>query len=109
MEDIPSAVRLAKYTGAVSLQGTDFCDDTINEIAEETQSVVWALDEDATQKAIKYCKKYRLMFKHSRVQPLIKDIKNMEEKELQTLLGVGDTSVTGTQHTSKLSAKQERI
>lgn len=87
VEDIPSAVRAARYTGAVSLCGTGCGPEYANELASHTRNVIWALDADATATAIRWHRRYSMMFDSSRVLPLPKDLKNMTEPELITLLG----------------------
>jgi hypothetical protein len=86
VEDIPSAARIALYRDSLALCGTTCGDDYIAEIAAHTDEVVWALDEDATAKAIKFHRKYGALFESSRVQPLEKDAKDMTEPELRALL-----------------------
>lgn len=87
VEDIPSAVRAAKYVNAVSLCGTGAGPDYVNEISAHTQNVVWALDADATRLSIDLHRNNALLFHNSRVLPLEKDLKDMSEKELAELLG----------------------
>lgn len=87
VEDIPSAVRASRYTHAVALLGTHVSEDSALEIAERKKKVVWALDDDATTKAIKWHKEYKLLFSGSTVLHLTRDIKNMKEDELCELLG----------------------
>ena len=90
VEDIPSAVRAAKYVNAVALCGTGCGPDYAHEIAAHTPNVVWALDADATAMAVKLHRKYALMFLTSRVQPLGCDIKDMQEADVAQLLGGKD-------------------
>lgn len=87
VEDIPSAVRAAKYVNAVALCGTGCGPDYANEIAAHTQDVVWALDEDATTLALKLHRRYGMLFHSSQVLPLSMDLKDMAEKDLAELLG----------------------
>lgn len=88
VEDIPSAVRIGLYRNAVALCGTTCGPDYINEISEHTNAVVWALDADATTKAIHFIRKYGALFESSRVQVLERDAKDMTESELRALLEV---------------------
>lgn len=82
VEDIPSAIRAARYANTVALCGTTCGPEYINELAAHTDRIVWALDDDATSKAIYFHRKYGAMFESSQVAVLAKDIKNMNEAEL---------------------------
>ena len=86
VEDIPSAVRAARYLNAVSLNGTECGDTDAIEIAQTCRDVIWALDNDALSNAVRLLQKHRLLFKTSRVLPLKKDIKDMDEESLDALL-----------------------
>lgn len=86
VEDIPSAVRAGMYVHTVSLVGTGCGPDYINEIVAHSRNVVWALDADATALAVKWNRKYTLLFDSSRVLPLERDLKDMDEKSLRRLL-----------------------
>jgi len=87
VEDIPSAVRAARFVNALALCGTGCGPDYANEIAAHYQNVVWALDADATALAVKLHREYSLLFRGSRVMPLRCDIKDMSESEAAELLG----------------------
>lgn len=85
VEDIPSAVRVAKYCNSVALCGTGCGPDYANEIAAHAQVVTWALDADATSLAVKLHRKHSLLFRGSRVQPLECDVKDMNEADVAAL------------------------
>lgn len=87
VEDIPSAVRAARYVNAVSLCGTGCGHDYLNELSAHTRRVMWALDADATSLAIQLHRKGSLLFDESRVLVLTKDIKDMDEADVAVLLG----------------------
>lgn len=87
VEDIPSAVRASMYLNAVSLNGTGCSADYANEIAGHFRRVVWALDNDATQQAVKLMRRHSLLFDESRLLPLERDLKDMGEDALERLLG----------------------
>lgn len=87
VEDIPSAVRAAKYTDAVALCGGGLGPDSAMEIASHWDSVLWALDADATVSAIRLHMKYKVLFKHrSQVLILERDLKDEEEERLCEIL-----------------------
>lgn len=86
VEDIPSAVRASLYTDSVALCGTGCNREYAMEIAAHYKDVVWALDADATDQAIRLMRKYALLFESSRVLTLENDLKDTEEKELCVIL-----------------------
>jgi len=86
VEDIPSAVRAAKYTGAAALIGTTLSTDKVLELLEWSSRVILALDIDATSKAIDYAKKYSWMGNLcviSLSNIMRGDIKDMDSEEEQ--------------------------
>lgn len=87
VEDIPSALRVARYTNACALLGTGCNQQCAEEIAAFHCDVWWALDADATRAAISQARRYRLLFESSRVMTLDKDFKNMTEEEVVNKLG----------------------
>jgi hypothetical protein len=87
VEDIPSAVRVARYANALALCGTGCGPDYANEIAAHVQNVTWALDADATSLAIKLHRKHSLLFYGSRVMPLPCDVKDMDEADVAARFG----------------------
>lgn len=86
VEDSPSAIRASRYINSVALLGTGCSPDYAKEISAHCREVVWALDADATGQALKLHRKYSILFEHSRVLVLPKDIKDMTEDELCELL-----------------------
>ena len=96
VEDIPSAIKASRYMSSCALLGTHIPDDVISVLARNFKTAYIALDNDATNKAIGYKRKYSLCFGNFHVIPLSKDIKNMKEPELDLLLGgLGGTTTTG--------------
>lgn len=86
VEDIPSAVRAARYVDAIALLGTGVSLRALNEIAAHYRKVVWALDADATSTAVNQARKYGIYFDSSRVKILERDFKNEEESCLKEIL-----------------------
>lgn len=87
VEDIPSAVRASRYADAVALCGGGLSLDYAGEIAEHYESVVWALDADATQTAIRLHMQYGILFKgRSHVLVLERDLKDESEERLKEML-----------------------
>lgn len=86
VEDIPSAVRASLYADSVALCGTGCGPDYAMEIAAYYTNVVWALDADATDQAIKLMRRYAMLFENSQVLVLERDFKNEEEERLCELL-----------------------
>lgn len=86
VEDIPSAVRAARYVDTVALLGTGVSLRALNEIAAHYRKVIWALDADATSTAVNQARKYGIYFDSSRVMILERDFKNEEEKCLNEIL-----------------------
>ena len=83
VEDIPSAVRAAKYVSSVALLGTHLGIDRIEEIVQQNFTRVRiALDQDATEKAFRHLRKWGAFFNEVDVLPLPKDLKDMTEDEL---------------------------
>lgn len=85
VEDIISAVRVARYAPAVALLGVSW---DATEIAAEHPNAVLALDKDASAHAIRMAQDSKILFKRLRVQLLDRDIKDTSEKELQRILSL---------------------
>lgn len=85
VEDIPSAIRLQQNgVDAVSLLGSHVSPEQAMELSKYAPRLVWALDEDATDKALKLNQKWTMFFEHSYVRILKgPDIKDMNEQEFQ--------------------------
>lgn len=92
VEDIPSALRLTKYVDAAALLGTNITDAMVADLkrADYTQ-IHLALDPDATGKAFAHKDRLGLLFGNFSVIPLSKDIKDMNENELEKLMYVYGT------------------
>jgi len=86
VEDMPSAIKAAKFMPTVALLGTNISEKEVNYLKKVTDNIWLALDEDATDKAIAYKRKYNLYFRNFRVLPLVKDIKDMKYTEIEELL-----------------------
>ena len=86
VEDIPSAVRASLYTNSVALLGTHTAQKYMYEITNHADNVIWILDNDASSTALKHVKEHRLLFKTSKVHIPTKDLKNMSEPELSSLM-----------------------
>jgi hypothetical protein len=86
IEDIPSAVRAARYVDSIALLGTGVSLRALTEIAQHYRRVVWALDADATATAVNQARKYGIYFESSRVKILQRDFKNEEESCLSDIL-----------------------
>lgn len=91
VEDIPSAVRVAElgiYTHAVSLNGTHISDSIVEELRSNCASgeIILALDEDASEKALEYARKLNLVLGRIRVILLMRDFKDMSDKEAKACL-----------------------
>lgn len=92
VEDTPSAVRVAQYADAVAINGGGIGPDYAMEIAAHYNSVVWALDADATATAIKMHTRFAILFNQSRVMVLEKDFKDETEEDLkEKLLWISST------------------
>jgi len=87
VEDIPSAVRASLYVNAVALLGTGLNKDVALELAAHTDSVIWALDNDAFDQGMRLHLRHRMLFSNSHVMYLGVDFKNMDEDDLSTMLG----------------------
>ena len=90
VEDIPSAVRAAWYVDTVALCGGTCGPEYALEIQRYYPNVTWALDADATTQAINLHRKYGTLFESSTVLVLEKDIKDMTEEELCTIMEEDD-------------------
>jgi hypothetical protein len=88
VEDIPSAVRVnMSGANAVALLGTLVNEDKAIEIARYApRPIVIALDQDATAKAFQIARKFGLVWDDYRILPLQKDVKDMEEDDVKSLL-----------------------
>jgi len=86
VEDIPSAIRIAKYANAVALCGTGCGIDYAHELSAHTRKIVWALDADVLGQSIRLDRRYGILFESSNVLPIRCDFKNMTEAEIRRAL-----------------------
>jgi len=82
VEDIPSAIRCARFSRACAILGSHLSDDMVAELAGHTQHIILALDPDATAKAFKLRDRYRMYFRNFDVRVLSKDPKDMDDDQL---------------------------
>jgi hypothetical protein len=83
VEDIPSAIRVARFGRAVSILGSYITYEHIVELGGLTKEINLALDPDATHKAFKMRQQYSLYFRNFNVKVLSKDPKDMSDGEIQ--------------------------
>ena len=95
VEDIPSAVRAARYMSSVALLGTSCNLESAEELARHYDHVVWALDADAVNQGRRLRREYNLVVRTSSVLLLAKDLKDMSEAELEGTLLAHAESVAG--------------
>lgn len=86
VEDIPSAVRVARYADAVAINGGGIGPEYAMEIAAHYKRVVWAMDADATAQAIAMHTRFAILFEQSRVMVLERDLKDEDEPTLKEKL-----------------------
>lgn len=92
VEDIPSSVRASRYVNAVALCGTGLGYEKAEELSMYgSRPIVMCLDQDAVDLSFKYIKKYGLLWGDSKVLPLKKDIKDMNEQDIKELLNERET------------------
>lgn len=60
---------------SVSLMGTNLNLDKLLDLLRVSESIVLALDRDATDKSVKYAKRYALLAPGMKVLPLERDLK----------------------------------
>lgn len=83
VEDFASAIKVARYRPAVAILGSSFGEKEAVQMREVTDTVVFALDNDATGQAIKLRDKYKLLFNKIIVMALDKDPHSMSSRELK--------------------------
>ena len=86
VEDIPSAVRVAQYADAVAINGGGIGPEYAQEIAQHYDSVVWAMDADATATAIEMHTRLAILIAQVRVMVLELDFKDDTEADLKEKL-----------------------
>ncbi len=82
VEDCISALKASRLVPACAILGTHISHDMVRELTSTAKRVVLCLDQDATQKAYDYCKEFSA-FGNFITVPLSKDIKDMNEEELE--------------------------
>ena len=83
VEDIPSAIRIARFGRACAILGSWISYEGIVELGRLTKDINIALDSDATAKAFKMRKKYSLYFRNFNIKILSKDPKDMTDDEIK--------------------------
>lgn len=83
VEDVFSAIKVARQYYTVCLCGTNISLDNIFEILKYSDNVVIALDKDATKKALEYKQKYRFICPNIQVAVLDKDLKYEPDDEIR--------------------------
>lgn len=86
VEDIISAIRVARHMRSVAMLGTIFNDNTVNELRQHSDSIWLGFDPDAVKLAIKAKQKYNAFFVDIRVIQFPDDPKDMGEEELREFL-----------------------
>jgi len=84
VEDIPSAIRLAKYTSSIALISNCIPYNALSFLMGK--NIILMLDNDATVQAVNLCKKYSLFFNTCQVIPIDTDPKNMDEEKVKKIL-----------------------
>lgn len=62
VEDILSSIRVARHMRCRAILGTDLMDNVVDQLRNETEDIVLALDNDMIPKMVKQAKKLRGMF-----------------------------------------------
>jgi hypothetical protein len=87
VEDQLSAIKLSRFENSAALLGAYISPEVAEDIRKNFHTVYLALDNDATIKAIEQTLTYNLYFRNFRVVVLSKDVKNMNNDEIQKLIG----------------------
>lgn len=83
VEDQVSAVKTSRHFNTVATLGTQLTPDRVQELAAVgARNVLFALDADATGKAIDMMRENMLLFKHTGVVMLDRDFKDSEDSEI---------------------------
>jgi hypothetical protein len=89
VEDIPSAIKANRYITSAALLGTHMTNDVVMHLRNHFDSLIIALDKDATDKAFELMHHSILFREGISILPLPKDIKDMDDDEVrETILGV---------------------
>lgn len=86
VEDPLSAIKVSQLHPTLALLGTNLKEDTAAFLHQNgVRKLIWMLDADATDKSLKFSRKYALMF-DSKIVPMKKDPKDTPIEELKCLL-----------------------
>jgi DNA primase len=102
VEDIVSGIRVSRFLPAVVLLGVGLNEEQVRAIRLRYDSVICALDADATAISIKHKKRHGIMFKNFCVAPLKKDFKDSTDEEILEVL-------YGTQAIECIPAEQRGV
>jgi DNA primase len=95
VEDIVSALRVNPYFDSVALLGTTLNAEKQREIRSlRYKNIFMCLDKDATKVSARYVKNTGINIPGLKVKFLDKDIKNMDEDELQTFVGCIESKIS---------------
>ena len=87
VEDIVSALRINPYFDSLAILGTTLTAEKQSEIrAQRYKNIFLCLDQDATKTSARYVKNANLNIPGLKVKFLKKDIKNMNEEELEAFV-----------------------
>lgn len=90
VEDQISALRVSKFANAVSLMGTNLNNEKVLELRKcQAPSFILALDEDATQTAVRYKRQFDELFPGGlKMVYLKRDLKDCHDDEIKTVLNL---------------------
>lgn len=87
VEDQMSAIKLSPFIHSAALLSTDLTTSKVDELKINSYQTIWlALDKDATLRALRMQMLYRNELPNLKVVALPRDVKNMNEEELNELL-----------------------
>jgi len=87
VEDQLSATKVSRYANSVALLGCNLTDEGVQVLKNVTDSIIFALDGDATNAALRLRKKYAGIFKRVAVVQLVDDPKDMSDESLRGVFG----------------------
>lgn len=85
VEDQVSALKVSRYARCVALLGCHLSEAAVRELMVLTDNIVFALDGDVTQQALRLRKKYSTCFSTIKVLHLLDDPKDMEDSQLKNV------------------------
>ena len=109
VEDIPSAVRMSLYYNCVALCGCSAPERYINEIRKYAKDIIWILDFDAAKKSMQQMKTNRLLFRSNRCHIIQKDIKDMTEDALLSLVKQLNKKQQGDENTNDGTTTRNKL